>query len=113
VSTVACETDGADDMLRANTARATQPSAPKALPKIGAQRVLKADFRHFGTGRTRSYGVDAAFMQIKRRGCGIHALSRGLGRDDGQSPVVTGIFRQSRSTMDRIRATVRLPMIKD
>ena len=35
----------------------------------------RTDFRHSGTARTRSYGMDAAFMLFQRHGWGIHVVS--------------------------------------
>jgi hypothetical protein len=35
---------------------------------------LKTTFCHPNNTRTRSYGVDAAFMQLEQHGCDIHAV---------------------------------------
>ena len=35
----------------------------------------RVNFRHSGTARTRSYGVDATFTLFQRRGWDIHAVS--------------------------------------
>src|SRR6266704_316696 len=39
----------------------------------------RTDFRHFGTTRTRSYGVDAAFMLLGLNAAELTAAARGTG----------------------------------
>jgi len=49
------------------------------------------NFRHAGAVRTKTYGVDAAFMQLKRHERGIHALCREPERGGGLGSPVTVI----------------------
>jgi hypothetical protein len=49
-------------------------SAVQRAEVAGGVANAKASFRHSGTVRTRSKGVDAAFMQFQRHGWDIHAL---------------------------------------
>ena len=62
----------------------------------------EANFRHSGTARTRSYGVNAPFMQLQRHGWDIHAVSAQPGetrvgitvaRDPAGSAVAPGVAR--------------------
>ena len=62
----------------------------------------EANFRHSGTARTRSYGVNAPFMQLQRHGWDIHAVSARAGetrvgitvaRDPAGSAVAPGVAR--------------------
>ena len=51
-----------------------QRNPASLVGRVGPDADIEADFRHSGTTHTRSYGMDAAFMQLK--GCGISTRQR-------------------------------------
>src|SRR6478672_7116408 len=49
-----------------------------------------ANFRHSGTVRTKSYGLNVPFMQLERHGWDIHAVSTEPDQDGGNGSPLTG-----------------------
>ena len=76
-------------------------SADAAL-RCGA--AVRADLRHSGTVRIKTYGVDVPFMQLERHGWDIHIVSaepdgaREPERAKGTGSPVTGRSRERMST---------------
>jgi hypothetical protein len=54
-------------------------------------RTRRADLRHSGIARTRSFDVNVPFMQLERHGWDIHAVSAGPDAGEGHGPAVTGL----------------------
>jgi hypothetical protein len=66
--------------FRASLFAAIRPACRRSSPSAAATTV----FRHSGTARTRSYGVDVPFMQLQRHGWDIHIVSAEPDRDGDQ-----------------------------
>ena len=49
--------------------------SPGSYGADDSMRTRERDFRHFGTTRTRSYGMDATSMLFQRHERGIHVVS--------------------------------------
>jgi hypothetical protein len=56
-------------------------SAVQLVGCEGSGADARADFRHSGTTRTKSYDMAAAFMLSQVHGRGIHAVRTGGGRE--------------------------------
>jgi hypothetical protein len=69
-----------DRAFRASLFAAIRPACRRSSPSAAATTV----FRHSGTARTRSYGVDVPFMQLQRHGWDIHIVSAEPDRDGDQ-----------------------------
>ena len=64
----------ADFLVRAGSGPLLARGAGVADRQTRGRGALKASFRHSGTIRTKSYGVDAAFMQLERHERGTHVV---------------------------------------